>query len=69
MRSSNSRMATVKLQDNNVKKVPISSKYTKYDGVLLHYFKKSSPIFAKLDNLKEKVNNFFLYIYIYVYVI
>jgi len=54
MRSSNNHLTTVKIQDNDVKKVQITSKYTKYDGVLLHYFKKSSPIFAKLDNLKEK---------------
>lgn len=30
------------------------STYTKYNGVLLNYFKESSEIFAKLDNLKEK---------------
>jgi len=55
MRSGNNRLNTTKVQDNQEKKVPISSTYTKYDGVLLHYFKKTSPIFAKLDNLKEKV--------------
>ncbi len=55
MRSGNNRLNTIKTEDNREKKVPISSKYTKYDGVLLHYFKKTSPIFAKLDNLKEKV--------------
>jgi len=55
MRSGSNRLNTIKTENNHEKKTSISSKYTKYDGVLLHYFKKTSPIFAKLDNLKEKV--------------